>query len=92
MAQYEHLPIYKAVFDLLVYVEKIVKNFSRYKKYTHGKSLRDIAREIRTLRLSRRGLETGFRVPRQSSTLPERGRGTTEGMAEIKWHRRETRR
>ena len=22
----------------------------------------------------------------------ERGRGTTEGMAEIKWHRRETRR
>ena len=46
MAQYEHLPIYKAAFDLLVYFEKIVKNFSRYNKYTHGKALREIAREI----------------------------------------------
>jgi len=45
LAQYEHLPIYKAAFDLLVYFEKIVKNFSRYNKYTHGKALRDIARE-----------------------------------------------
>ena len=49
MAQYEHLPIYKASFDLLVYFEKIVKNFSRYNKYTHGKALREIAREILTL-------------------------------------------
>jgi len=46
LAQYEHLPIYKASFDLLVYFEKIVKNFSRYNKYTHGKALREIAREI----------------------------------------------
>lgn len=46
MAQYEHFPIYKAAFDLLVYFEKIVKNFSRYNKYTHGKALREIAREI----------------------------------------------
>ena len=46
MAQYKHLPIYKAAFDLLVYFEKIVKNFSRYNKYTHGKALREIAREI----------------------------------------------
>jgi len=46
LAQYEHLPIYKAAFDLLVYFEKIVKSFSRYNKYTHGKALREIAREI----------------------------------------------
>ena len=46
LAQYEHLPIYKAAFDLLVYFEKIVKNFSRYNKYTHGKALRELAREI----------------------------------------------
>lgn len=46
LAQYEHLPIYKAAFDLLVYFEKIVRNFSRYNKYTHGKALRDITREI----------------------------------------------
>ena len=30
-----------------------------------------VVREIRMLRLTWRGLETGFRVPRQSSTLPE---------------------
>ena len=46
MAQYEHLPIYKASFDLLVYFEKIVKNFSRYNKYTHGTALREISRDI----------------------------------------------
>jgi len=34
MARYEHLPIYKAM-DLTVYLEKIVRNFSRYHKYTH---------------------------------------------------------
>lgn len=49
MAKYEHLPIYKAAFDLLVYFEKIVANFSRYNKYTHGQALRDLSREILTL-------------------------------------------
>ena len=49
MAQYEHLPIYKAAFDLLLYFEKIVKNFSRYNKYTHGTALRDLAREALVL-------------------------------------------
>ena len=46
MAQYEHLPIYKASFDLLLYFEKMVKNFSRYNKYTHGTALREIARDV----------------------------------------------
>ena len=46
MAQYEHLPIYKAAFDLLVYLEKIVSNFSRYHKYTHGLALRNTSREV----------------------------------------------
>jgi hypothetical protein len=49
VAQYEHLPIYKAAFDLLIYFEKIVKNFSRYNKYTHGTALRDLAREALVL-------------------------------------------
>jgi len=30
LAQYEHLPVYTAAFDLLVYFEKIVKNFSHF--------------------------------------------------------------
>lgn len=46
MAYYEHLPIYKAAFDLVIYFEKIVAGFSRYNKYTHGKALREISRDI----------------------------------------------
>jgi len=46
LAQYEHLPIYKTAFDLLVYFETIVRNSSRYNKYTHGTVLRDLAREV----------------------------------------------
>jgi len=45
MAQYEHLPIYKKMFDLTVYIEGIVKSFSRYHKYTIGSELRNISRE-----------------------------------------------
>ena len=43
---YENLPIYKKALDLLVYFEKIVRNFSRYHKYTVGAELRDLSREI----------------------------------------------
>ncbi len=39
MARYEHLPIYKKAMDLTVYLEKIVRNFSRYHKYTLGAEL-----------------------------------------------------
>ena len=49
MAQYQRLPIYKAAFDLLVYFEKIVRNFSRYNKYSHGTELRTLTRKILTL-------------------------------------------
>ena len=34
MARYEHLPIFKKAMDLAIYFEKIVRNFSRYNKYT----------------------------------------------------------
>ena len=46
MARYEHLPIYKAAMDLCVYLEKTVRNFSRYNKYTLGTELRDLSRSI----------------------------------------------
>ena len=46
MARYEHLPIYKKAFDLVLYFEKIVRNFSRYNKYTFGTDLRNLSREI----------------------------------------------
>ena len=49
MARYEHLPIYREAFEMLVYLEKIVRNFSRYDKYTHGTALRQKASEIVSL-------------------------------------------
>ena len=52
MARYEHLPIYKKMFDLTVYIEKIVKNFSRYHKYTLGSEMRNLSREILLLVIS----------------------------------------
>ncbi len=46
MAQYEHLPIYRKAFDMSVYIENIVRGFSRYHKYTLGTDLRNLSREI----------------------------------------------
>ncbi len=54
MARYEHLPIlrqisgqvYKKAMDLTIYLEKIVRHFSRYHKYTLGSDLRQKSREV----------------------------------------------
>ena len=46
MALHENLPIYKAALDLAVYFEKIVRNFSRYHKYTVGTELRNLSRDL----------------------------------------------
>lgn len=49
MAQYEHLPIYRKAFDVAVYVEDMVKGFSRYHKYTLGTEMRDLSRALMRL-------------------------------------------
>jgi len=41
MARSEHLPIYKASFDLCLYLEQVVRSFSRCHKYGLGADLRD---------------------------------------------------
>ena len=46
MAQTEHLPIYKAAYDLCLYFEQLVRGFSRYHKYSLGQDLRDGARRV----------------------------------------------
>ncbi|MBF8278162.1 MAG: hypothetical protein HW390_3235 [Candidatus Brocadiaceae bacterium] len=46
MARYEHLPIFREAYDLSVHIEKIVRNFSRYHKYTLGTDLRNKSRRI----------------------------------------------
>lgn len=61
MAQYEHLPIYKKAYDLTLYFEKIVHNFSRYRKYTLGIELRELSREV--LRLIRRANDVEEKAP-----------------------------
>ena len=46
MARYEHLPIYRAAFDLAVHVEKFVRGFTRCHKYSLGSEMRERSREI----------------------------------------------
>ena len=46
MARYEHLPIFRDAYDLTVHIEKIVRNFSRYHKYTLGSDLRERSRNV----------------------------------------------
>lgn len=46
MARSEHLPIYKAAYDLCLYFEQIVRNFDRYHKYGLGTDLREGARRV----------------------------------------------
>lgn len=61
MAQTEHLPIYKAAYDLCLYLAQIVRNFARYPKNSLGQDLRDGAR--RTLRLIVRANARREKVP-----------------------------
>ncbi len=61
MAQYEHLPIYKKAYELALYFENIVRNFSRYHKYTIGAELREKSREA--LQLIRRANNAADKVP-----------------------------
>ena len=46
MAQYEHLPIYRDAYNFLIFCETVVRNFSRYNKYTHGSELRNQAKTV----------------------------------------------
>ena len=46
MARTEHLPLYKTAYDLCLYFEQVVRNFSRYDKYSIGADLRDGARRV----------------------------------------------
>ena len=45
MAHYEHLSIFKQLFDLSVQVEKAVRHFLRYYKYTLGSKMRGLCYE-----------------------------------------------
>jgi len=46
MARYENPPIYKKAMDLAVYVETVVRHFSRYHKYALGTELCDKSRSV----------------------------------------------
>src|SRR5258708_7244272 len=62
MAQTEHLPIYKAAYDLCLYFEQVVRNFSRYQKYSLGQDLRDGARRVLKLIVRANGRREKGRV------------------------------
>jgi len=61
MARNEHLPIYKSSYDLCLYLDRIVRNFSRYHKYTLGTHLREGA--LRVLRLVTRANARSDKAP-----------------------------
>lgn len=46
VAQTEHLPIYKRAYDLCLYLEQVVRSFSRYEKYALGSDLREVSRKV----------------------------------------------
>ncbi len=46
MAQYEHLPIYKQTYDLLLRIMTATKNLPREYKYTLGQKLKDEVIEL----------------------------------------------
>jgi hypothetical protein len=45
MANYEHLPIFKKMLELAVYIEDVAARFPRYHKYTLGSELRILCHE-----------------------------------------------
>ena len=46
MAHTEHLPTYNASYALCLYLEQVVRQFSRYHKYTLGSDLCDGSRRV----------------------------------------------
>jgi hypothetical protein len=46
MAYTEHLPIYKAAYDLCLWLEQVVRGFPRHHKYAIGSGLREGSRRI----------------------------------------------
>ena len=49
MARYDGLPIYRRAQELVVYLEKAVRGFSRYHKYSIGERLRQASWDVVTL-------------------------------------------
>ena len=49
MARYEQLPIYKKALELIVFLEKAVRQFSRYHKYSIGERLRQTSWDVITM-------------------------------------------
>jgi len=68
MARFEHLPIYKAAFDLTVHLELLVAGFSRYHKYTLGSEMRNASRAVlqQVLKANHAGSVPSFIIVRPS--------------------------
>lgn len=46
MARFRHLPVWQTALDLAVHLEKAVRRFPRYHKYTLGTELRQTAQRL----------------------------------------------
>ena len=77
MARYEHLPIFRAAFDLALHMEKLVRGFSRYHKYTLGTELRNASRGIPDQIVMANGMRGCRPVRERASSSPGPGRCST---------------
>lgn len=85
MAAYEHLPIFKRLMDLAVFVEKVVSRFSRYHIYTLGSELRSMCHEALALVVDANSAPTGAPgASRSSASSRERGTGLTTGEENVR--------
>lgn len=84
MARYEHLPIYKKAIDLAVYIENVVRGFSRYHKYTIGADLRNLSREAIRLIISANSREEKLNTLRSLRDTIEQLKVTIRICKEVK--------
>ena len=61
MAYYEHLPIYRKAMETAIYFETIVRNFSRYNKYSLGAEMREKSWEM--VKIIIKANSTGDKLP-----------------------------
>ena len=69
MAQYQHLPIYKQTYDILLRVVTATKDFPREHKYTLGQRLKDELTELVVL-IYRANPSSSCRMPFSKAVSP----------------------
>ncbi len=68
MARFEQLPIYKKALELVVFLERAVRGFSRFHKYSIGERLRGISWDLITAIVKANNVPTPPEAPEAYGT------------------------